>query len=133
MGETSETLKSRVSILDSGAIAYQYINCADPVSPFAGRERPPFASDLGIDAPVVVGDNDGREEGEKQNANDAEERTHGERRKVVRTESVPVHPLYLFHDRSTICCCTQEGMSWEDQMLLFQQPRYRRVNWWRIG
>ena len=55
---------------------YQYIDCLDPVSSFAERELPPFTPDPGLVAAVVVGNNGGREEGEKQNANDAEERTH---------------------------------------------------------
>lgn len=57
-------------------MAYQYIDGADPVCLLAGRERPPFTPDLGLAAPVVVGNNDGDEEGEKHNANEAEEGTH---------------------------------------------------------
>jgi len=73
----------------------QYINCLDPVSLLTARELPPFTPDLGLNAPGVVGNNGRHEEGEEQNADDAEERTHCEWRRVGREESVPVHLLYL--------------------------------------
>ena len=62
----------------AGEWRIEYIHCVDPVGSFSGRERSPFASDLGVLALVVasVCNNAGHGEREKENTEDAEEVGH---------------------------------------------------------